>query len=182
MFSWFKSFFGAKDSEISASDSSNFHEGLEAFNEGNRYFFSKDFNTALPYYDTAIQNNIEEGYDQRAMCLQALNYHVDALSDFDRAIELSPQDCNIYFMRAMSRIKLRDNAGAVSDMRAAIELSQVKNERNRAYNEGRIKNGESPLHDFYTLHLQGIEVMASLNEQMKRLNRPIPYDSFRRPT
>ena len=181
MFSWFKSVFGTKGSEVSISDSSNLLEGSAAFNEGNEYFLSKDFEKALPYYDKAIQNNIEEGYNQRAMCLQALNYHIDALDDFDNAIELSSQDCNIYYMRSLSRVQLGDNSGAISDMNKAIELSQVKIEMNRAYNEGRTKNGESSLHDFYTLNLQAIEGMARLNEQMKRLNRPVPYTSLRRP-
>ena len=181
MISWLKSVFGTKGSEIPISDSSNLLEGSAAFDEGNGYFLLKDFEKALPYYDKAIQNNIEEGYNQRAMCLQSLNYHVDALADFDSAIELSSQDCNIYYMRSLSRVQLGDNSGAISDMHRAIELSQVKNEMNRACNELRTKNGESPLHDFYTLHLQGIEVMARLNEQMKRLNRPIPYILLRRP-
>jgi tetratricopeptide (TPR) repeat protein len=182
MLSWLKSVFGTKVSEISISDSSNLLEGSAAFNEGNKYFLSKDFEKALPYYDKTIQNNIEEGYNQRAMCLQALKYHIDALADFDNAIEISPQDCNIYYMRSLSRVQLDDNSGAISDVHKAIELSQVKNEINRVYNEGRIKNGESSLHDFYTLHLQAIEGMARLNELVKKLNRPIPYTSLRRPT
>lgn len=164
MISWLKSLFRAKDTQLVASDSGNFHEGMQAMLQGNKYFLTNDFNTALPYYEQAIQSNIPDGYNQRAMCLQALNYHAEALPDFDKAIEASPQDCNIYYMRAMSRIKLRDNTGAISDMRAAIELSQVDNEMNRVYNEGRIKDGGLPLHDYYTLQLQGIEVMAMLNE------------------
>lgn len=168
MISWLKSLFGSKNSELAASDSSNFHEGMEAMMEGDKYFLAKDFNTALPYYDQAIQSNIPDGYNQRAMCLQALDYHTEALPDFDKAIELSPQDCNIYFMRSISRIKLCDNTGAISDARAAVELSQVDSEMNRVYNEEKIKNGWFSLHDFYTLHLQGTEVMARINERTKR--------------
>lgn len=169
MFSWFRSLFGAKNVEIAAADSLNFHEGLEAMDEGNACFLAKDFNAALAHYDKAIEEHIQDGYNQRAICLQALNRHLEALNDFDRAIAASPQDCNIYFTRAVSRIKVCDNAGAICDMRIAVELSQVKSELNNIYNEARIKSGEFPLHDFYTIQLLGIESLARFNEQQKKL-------------
>lgn len=181
MVSWLKSFFGAKDSAVSNFNSSNLQEGLYALHEGTKFLLLKDFETALPYFDKTIEYDVEEGYKQRAICLQALSYHIDALADFDKAIQLSPEDCNIYFMRALSKVQLGDNDGAIFDMHTAIRLSQVKNEINRVYNEARIKNGEGSLHDFYTLNLSGIAAMAKLNDQMRKYNRRIPYTSLRRP-
>jgi tetratricopeptide (TPR) repeat protein len=160
MISWFKSLFKTKPSETEQFESSGLQEGLHALHEGDRLKLSKHFDEALAFYDKAIERQIGEGHNGRAVCLQALSYHIDALSDFDKAIHFSPGDCNIYFMRAWSRIRLGDNDGAISDMHKAIELSKVKNELNRIYNEYSTKNGENSIHDLYVADLPAIEAIA----------------------
>jgi len=67
------------------------------------------------------------------MCLQALGFHLDAIDDFDKAIDMDPDDCNLYFMRAMSMRGAGRYEDADEDFRRAIALSKVKSVANTVY-------------------------------------------------
>jgi tetratricopeptide (TPR) repeat protein len=67
--------------------------------------------------------------------LQALNYHLDAIADFDYGLIVEPQDCNLYFGRAISKEAIGDYNGALSDIDKAIEFSKLENITNQQYNE-----------------------------------------------
>lgn len=173
MLTWLKSLFAAKAAERPAAepaaDSAAFQAGLEAMTEGDAFYLAKDFAAARRCYDKAIAGGLEQSYEPRAICLQALERDEEALPDFDRAIALSPQDCNLYFMRGISRSKLGDVAGTGADMRAAVELSRAKTERNRVYSEGSLKNGYGTLQSFYELQGEGFELVAKINERRRGL-------------
>ena len=179
MLSWLKSFFGTTKSQNPTFDKDE--ETNAALDMGNIRLLKKDFQGALAFYDIVIQNDMKKGYEQRAICLQALDYHIDAIYDFDKAIYFTPEDCNIYYMRAQSRIKIGDNEGAISDMNTAIVLSKEINETNRLYNDDAFQNGGRSLHDLYTANLPGIEAIAKTNELMRKLNQPSLFTSARRP-
>ena len=70
----------------------------------------------------------------RAMSLQALNFDLDAIDDFDRAILLAPGEANLYHMRSFSREAAGDHEGCVSDLQEAIRLSKIVNRHNDYWN------------------------------------------------
>lgn len=155
-------------------------DGYKALETGNSYFLSNRFSYALPHYDKAIELGVPEAYVKRAICLQNLQYHFDALIDFDYAISISPEDCNYYFMRAWSRIALRMNEEAIADIKRAITLSRVGNERNRVYDEASIQSTGRSITETYEQGLSGIEAIADLNVTLTQMNRPLEVN--RRPT
>ncbi len=89
----------------------------------------------------------------RASCLQGLKYHYDAIEDFDKAIQLSPKDCNNYFTRSVSKGAVLDYEGQVADLEKAIELSRIKNDLNKVYDEKVKKNGHNGITGFLKLML-----------------------------
>ena len=60
----------------------------------------------------------------RGSCLQSLEWHLDAIDDFTKAISLEPENCNFYFQRAMSKIACGDQQGFLVDIKEAIRLSR----------------------------------------------------------
>jgi tetratricopeptide (TPR) repeat protein len=114
-------------------------EGTDRYLAGRKHCVAKRWREALECFDQALELDTRLGYDlqdffgDRAMCLQALGFHLDAIDDFDKAIDREPDDCNLYFMRAMSMRGAGRYEDADEDFRRAIALSKVKNERNRGY-------------------------------------------------
>jgi tetratricopeptide (TPR) repeat protein len=68
-----------------------------------------DFTRALD-----VDQNLEN-YFQRAATYQLLRQHDKAISDFNRALEISPEQPHTYFARARSRTEVGDEAGARED-------------------------------------------------------------------
>jgi tetratricopeptide (TPR) repeat protein len=73
--------------------------------------------------------------------LQALGYEYNAIEDFTKAIEFSPNNCNLFYMRALSKDVILDYEGEIKDIEKAIELSKQDTIMNRQYNESAINNG-----------------------------------------
>jgi tetratricopeptide (TPR) repeat protein len=115
-------------------------EGYKSFEKGKELFFNGGggTNNCIHYFDEAIQNGFTgktgEVYDLRAACLQELGFHYDAIDDFDKAVVVSPKDCNRYFCRSVSKAAIDDYSGQIIDLEKAIELSLEDNELNRGYN------------------------------------------------
>jgi len=141
---WFSNLFKNKSSNPSETGK-NWIEGHRFFELGKEFYFIKRLpNEGLQYFDKAIANGFEENvFNLRAGCLQELDYHYEAIEDFNKAISLSPNDCNIYFCRSISKNATLDYEGQIADLIKAIELSQVNNEMNRIYNESAKKNNLS---------------------------------------
>ena len=124
-------------------------EGFDFFQKGQECYINRQTEEALLHLDKAFENCFIENfsteatnfYDMRAGCLQELGYDYDAINDFDKSIALSPNDCNKYFSRSMSKGAILDFSGEIKDLEKAIELSKIDNVLNREYNDEANKQG-----------------------------------------
>jgi tetratricopeptide (TPR) repeat protein len=140
--------FGRQESET------NLLEGIGFFEAGKKHFMEGKNQEALDCFDKAIKNGVEdEVYELRAMCLQALDFHLDAIDDFNKAISLSPENANSYFMRSLSESRTGDVEACISDLESAVRLSKIDNEANRILNEGAKETGRNSVTDFYNSYL-----------------------------
>jgi len=113
-------------------------QGYQAFKAGKKSFAEKRDQEALEYFDIAIECGIQDAevYGLRGSCLQTLEWNLDAIDDFSRAIALEPEDCNNYYQRAMSKTATGDANGFLADIQEAIRLSKVVSALNHTYNLG----------------------------------------------
>jgi len=136
-------FFKKRDDRPTEADK-KWAEGYNAFERGKKHYLAGGENhsvagriqDALDCFDKAIASGFEEGgiYDSRGSCLQILDFHLDAIDDFNKAIPLDPEDCNLYFMRSVSKGATGDLYGCVADLQEAIRLSEIDNPLNEKYN------------------------------------------------
>jgi tetratricopeptide (TPR) repeat protein len=118
-------------------------KGCRAFEKGKQHYLTEDgkgfsndqIQLALDAFDEAIEAGFEGGriYASRGSCLQSLEYHLDAIEDFTKAIQLTPEDSNLYFMRSVSKGASGDLTGRVADLVEAIRVSAIENEANKIY-------------------------------------------------
>lgn len=142
-------------------------DGFDFFQKGQDCYFNRQTNEALSYFDKAFECGFAENfpseatnlYDLRAGCLQELDFHYDAINDFDKSISLSPNDCNKFFSRSISKGTVLDFEGEVADLERAIELSKIDNELNREYNDEAQKQGHKNVAGMYQMRV----VMAKMN-------------------
>lgn len=123
-----------KNSNLShnfSSESNHAKEWLLLDKANKLYYEEKRDEEALSLYDKVIISGISEAYIHRAFCLQNLKYHFEAIEDFNRGIQLEPENANHYFGRSNSKSGIGDFEGQISDLRKAIELSRIKSETNR---------------------------------------------------
>ena len=124
-------------------------DGFDFFQHGIECYLDRRNEEALLFFDKAFNNNFinyfpnEAGklYSMRAGCLQSLAYDYEAITDFDNAIALIPNDCNIYFSRSISKGAILDYDGQLADIIEAIEISKIDSDLNRAYNDEAQKKG-----------------------------------------
>ena len=105
-------------------------------------------------FDKAIECGITDAYAERAFCLQGLGFHYEAIIDFDEAIIHENYDANLYYGRGHSKTIVADFDGAISDLKKAVELSQIPNKQNAEYDDEMSKSGWSSVAQFYIFHLQ----------------------------
>ena len=168
---WLAKLLGKKKApELSAEEkeeSQKKWDSFDFFQKGQDSYFSRQTNEALSYFDKAFEYGFAENfpseatkiYDFRAGCLQELDFHYDAINDFDKSILLSSNDCNKFFSRSVSKGAVLDFEGEVADLERAIELSKVDNELNREYNDEAQKQGYKNVAGMYQMRL----VMAKMN-------------------
>jgi len=110
-------------------------EGYEAFNQGKAFFSQEEFQKALHCFDTAIDSGYEgaDAYGLRGTCLQSLEFHLDAIDDFTKAIEFDPQDSNNYFQRSFSRAAIGDLHRRIDDLNEAIRLAGIDSASTRIH-------------------------------------------------
>ena len=82
---------------------------------------SNRFQDALSHLNMAINSGFEQGvYVLRGNCFQKLDYHYNAIEDFDKAIETDPLEFSIYYNRAVSKRAILDFTGHIEDLHNAI--------------------------------------------------------------
>lgn len=110
--------------------------GYKALEAGKEHCAAKRDQQALDCFDTAIECGFKDGevFAARGGCLQALEWHFDAIDDFSNAISLEPHDCNHYFQRAMSKQSVGDKDGFLADAQEAIRRSKIDNQLTRHHN------------------------------------------------
>lgn len=74
-------------------------------------------------------------FNNRGMIRMKQNQFCEAISDFDRAIEMDPANGVPYYNRGLAKAKIHDNAGAISDFQ-------------KASNRGIIRASEKLLRDY----------------------------------
>jgi tetratricopeptide (TPR) repeat protein len=86
----------------------------------------KDKTSALEYMDTALELNYKssEVYTERGQILMDLEYYLEAISDYDAALKLIPNNTHSYYSRALCKSQIGDMIGAKIDYEMAIEKSK----------------------------------------------------------
>jgi len=144
------------------------------FSRGEKYSLEEKWENALYHLDKALELGYEKDdiYEIRGYCLQALKNPFDAIEDFNKAISFSPNDCNLYFTRAILKKEIFDFEGEIIDLEKAIKLSIKVNQMNKNYNEIAIKNGYSDgleeLNSMYRMVLFGAK--SRINSNIEKIN------------
>lgn len=127
-----------KKPSASTETNDKWMRGYNAFKAGKKHFAEHRNQEAIECFDTAIECGFEDVtvFCLRGSCLQTLEWHLDAIDDFTMAISLEPQDCNLFFQRAMAKSSTGDQQGFLTDIEDAIRLSKAETTLNRNYNLG----------------------------------------------
>ena len=137
-------------------------DGHEAFETGMTHYGRSDFQKAVVCFDKAIECGLEQNvYGFRGDCLRECGSHEKAIDDYNTAVSLQPEDCNLFFSRSFAKSAAGDIDGAIEDLREAIRLSKIDSALNREYRLGAQEMGWRDGHTaLYVSHL--------LMAQMKR--------------
>lgn len=95
--------------------------GAENLEKGRNFFLCNRISEALPHLNKAIHLGFEtDVYELRGNCLQKLECHMNAIDDYDMAIENDPLKFSVYYSRALSKKAVRDFTGHIEDLYSAI--------------------------------------------------------------
>lgn len=100
--------------------------------------------------------------------LAGIKRNLDAIDDFTKAIALDHDDCNIYYLRAISREAVGDLEGVETDIKKAVLLSQRDSKLNRAYNDYAGGLGYTSVGDLYSWRLRGAKGRIEIARQMRK--------------
>ena len=89
-----------------------FYQGIE---------IRKKLNEGIKSYPNDIALYLKMGISYE----NSTGYHVFALSNFNKAIELNPNNANSYFLRGETKLKTKDYFGAIEDITRALDLNLV---------------------------------------------------------
>jgi tetratricopeptide (TPR) repeat protein len=118
--------------------SQRWRKACDAFGKGKKQYLEKRMQEALGYLDEAVGCGYVDDADVYAMrggCLQSLDFDLDAIDDFNRAIALEPENCNLFFQRSFSKESIGDLQGKAADLEKAINLAEIDNKYIRIYDE-----------------------------------------------
>jgi tetratricopeptide (TPR) repeat protein len=187
MKNWLTSLFSSK-SRIDQPKQSNFMDGWSAYQRGKELLLIKEKakennEEALLLFDKAIECGINDAFFERAFCLQGLDYHYDAVEDFNQAILNVKEDANLYFSRGHSKKIIADYEGAISDLKKAVELSELPTRLNEEYNDEMIKLGWKSASQYFLFQLQDAidRKEKTKNQTFKELYLRMAKDIKRRP-
>jgi tetratricopeptide (TPR) repeat protein len=136
-------------------------DGFDAFQKGKDFLY-KDKNwharrqEALECFDEAIECGYVDNADVyigRGTCLQLLDYDLDAIDDFDRAIALQPEDSSTFYQRSISKSSTGDFRGCISDLQEAFRLLGVDNKYTRNVEAHARETGYKDAAHFYRLQM-----------------------------
>lgn len=91
---------------------------------GHTYRQMKEFNKAVENFSKAIEiKQYSTFYSGRCMAYFDLGKFENAISDCSEGISLNPKDTNALYYRGLSRVKLEQNALAISDFRKVLDIN-----------------------------------------------------------
>jgi tetratricopeptide (TPR) repeat protein len=151
-------------------------DGYSAFKRGTAHGQEKRWQESLDCFDDAIDFGFtgDNVYAFRGTSLHALGFYLDAIDDFNKAIELKPEDCHSYFYRSLCKERVGDVAGRVSDLQDAIRLSKVDSAMNTQYSASlKVQElGYPSVTVFYEMELRFAEVdLEELHEYETRVKQ-----------
>lgn len=164
-------------------------EGFDFFQKGKEYFLNTQTEDALCCFDSAFENGFTEYfsidaiqlYEMRGYCLQELHFDYDAIADFDNSIALSQNDCNLYFLRSLSKAAILDFKGEIVDLERAIELSKIDNASNREYNDELRKrgypSGATPMFEMHLIRAR-MNLQTDIEDTQRIENALTPKDKL----
>ncbi len=154
---------------------------MSILKEGIDLMSSRRYQEALSKFDIAINiQKITEAYRERAYCLQAMGFHLDAIDDFTLAIKFFPTHANNYYGRSVSYGSLGYYQEALKDTNHAITLSKIESVENQALNKIAEKMGYSNTTDIYKVYLS--ELLNEMNETDEIIRRLNIKQPIRRPS
>jgi tetratricopeptide (TPR) repeat protein len=145
--------------------------GVEAFKKGEDFLSKKQMQEALECFDEAIDCGYVDNadvYAVRGSCLQSLDYDLDAIDDFDRAIVLQPENSLTFYMRSISKTATGDIRGCVSDLQEAIRLADVDNIHTRGLDVHARETGYKDSVHYYRLQMDSAKIRLDEFESYKR--------------
>jgi tetratricopeptide (TPR) repeat protein len=154
--------------------------GVEAFKKGKDFLSQKQMQEALECFDEAIDCGYVDNADvyfNRGSCFQSLDYDLDAIDDFDRAIILQPENSLTFYMRSLSKTATSDLRGCISDLQEAIRLADVDNKYTRDIDVHARETGYKDSAHYYRLQMDSAKIRldefeGSMREYYeKRANR-----------
>lgn len=101
----------------------------QLLNLGNTAFRQQDYQDAKQYFNEYLRvvTTNDDVYSKRGYCNLQLGLYDAALSDFDRAITINPDDHKHYSNRGLYFLKKNDFENALADYEKAIQKSPVTN-------------------------------------------------------
>jgi len=90
---------------------------------GNALYEQKDFENSIKVYTISLElNEHAEAYYNRGVAYAKLGEHKRAIKDYDRAIELNPEDAEAYINRGLAYARLGEHDRAREDILRAGNL------------------------------------------------------------
>ena len=116
---------------------------------------AKKVDSFNPNYNdhTHVEDNMpksSDDYFKKGNYKYSLKDYIGAINDFDKSIELNPQEAIYYNYRGVSEFELKDYHGAITDFTKAIELNPQKasNYNNRGVVKHRLGDYEGATYDY----------------------------------
>lgn len=156
----------------------NIQEIYNYFTKGkDKFTYENEYKDALFYFDKAVENEFDKHFkseakdlfNMRAFCLQQLKYQYEAIENFEKAIKLDPNNCNLFYACSFSRAGILDYEGAIQDLEQAVEISKIYTDLNKEYNLAAKEQGYPSLTSMYELYLSNAK--ADLKSDSNRLDR-----------
>ncbi len=179
MVNLFKRFLNISKKEVASNQNSNgpglTREMILSLDEANKLYDDKKYTEALLKFDLAVKSGIydDESYTNRGICLQTLDFHLDAIDDFSTAIKLLPYDPNNYFLRSLSLKQIGNYREAVNDNEKAILLSEIPSKENEVKNKKAKGMGYNSATAFYKIRLDLLLQEANFDQAIRdHLTKP----------
>lgn len=90
--------------------------------EGNTKFKAGDFQGAIIYYTnvTYLKPDYYWAYNKRAYAKARMKKFQEAVSDYNKAIELNPTDPRLFTFRGLAKLQMKDKTGGCEDIKKGV--------------------------------------------------------------